>query len=101
MNPTVQRKVYIIEDVHGKNFLPAKEFGDLRVILSGKEELNHAQRKIYHVVESMSAEDSILLVGSPLHIAITAYRALALHKRVNFLVWCREEYKYEHRIVEI
>lgn len=97
----MNRKVYIIEDVHGKNFLPAKEFGDLRVILTGKEILHHAQHKIYAAVESMAPDDYILLVGSPLHIAITSFRALTRLKRVNFLVWRREEYRYEHQIVEV
>jgi hypothetical protein len=100
-NLNMNRKVYIIEDANGKNFLPAKEFGELRVILTGREDLHHAQHKIYAAIEAMNPEDFILLVGSPLHIAITSYRALTKHKRINFLVWCREEYKYDHRIVEI
>lgn len=100
-NLNMNRRVYIIEDAHGKNFLPAKEFGDLRVILTGKEDLSHAQNKIWAAVEAMQPDDFVLLVGSPLHIAITSHYALVRFKKINFLVWNRECYKYDHRIVEI
>jgi len=97
----MKNKVYIIEDAGGKNFLPAKDFGELHVILSGREPIERAQDKIRLALASMVGSDYLLLVGSPLHIAIASFRALNRFGKVNFLVWNREHYRYDHHTVEI
>jgi len=97
----MKNKVFIIEDVSGKNFLPAKDFGELHVILSGRESIERAQDKIRLALANMVESDYLLLVGSPLHIAIASFRALNRFGKVNFLVWDRDHYKYNHQTVEI
>jgi hypothetical protein len=97
----MNRTVYIVEDSPGKNFLPAKEFGLLRVMLTGREEINVAQDKLRLVMTNMVEDDFLLLVGSPVHIAMASFRVLNRFGKANFLVWNREEYKYDHRIVKL
>jgi hypothetical protein len=94
--------VYVIQDVPGKNLLPAKEFGKLHVILSGKEVTQHAVWKLADDLSRMTSEDYLLLIGHPINIAIASHIALtALSGRVNFLVWDRVNYKYEKQEVEL
>jgi len=90
----MKNKVYIIEDAGGKNFLPAKEFGELHVILSGREPIDRAQDKIRLALANMVESDFLLLVGSPLHIAIAAFTVLNRFGKANVLVWNQEAYKY-------
>lgn len=90
------KTVFIIENVSGKNFLPAKEFGDLRVILTGKEDVDQALNKIRHSLVAMKCDDFILLVGSPVHIALTCHYVLSSFKEINMLVWNRDFYRYDH-----
>lgn len=90
------KTVFIIENVSGKNFLPAKEFGELRVILTGKEDVDQALDKIRHSLITMKSSDFILLVGSPVHIALTCHYVLASFKEINMLVWNRDFYRYDH-----
>jgi len=95
------KTVFIIEDVKGKNFLPAKEFGDLRVILTGKEDVDQAMDKIRHTLVNMTADDYLLLVGSPIHIALASHYVLKAFGRANFLVWCRDYYRYNCEEIRI
>ena len=87
--------VFVIEDARGKNLLPAMEHGELRVILSGKEEPWQAMEKLREGLSRMTSDDSLLLIGNPLHIAIASHVAFTrLGGKVRFLTWDRNRYAY-------
>ncbi|TAK94337.1 hypothetical protein EPO05_06480 [Patescibacteria group bacterium] len=94
------RTVFVIQDVNGKNLLPAGEHGKLRVILSGREDPETAMSKLQDAMEGFTSIDFLLLIGSPINIALAAHIALRKLGSVNFLVWDRTNYRYNiERIV--
>lgn len=88
--------VYIIQRSPGKNFDPAKEFGKLTIILDGTETPSAAYQKLLSTLKEFKQEDYLLLVGSPLNIAISAIVADSFNPafELQFLVWDKEHYKY-------
>lgn len=90
-------KVFVIMDVPGKNLLPAKEYGDLRVILHGKENNVTAYSKLDQVLSvEFSEKDFLLLIGNPIFIAMASSILTEYHPigKIQFLVWDRQQYKY-------
>jgi hypothetical protein len=95
------RTVFVIQD-SGKNLLPAREFGKLQVMLTGKETTEHATLKIEEHLAFMRPDDYLLLIGNPLFIAIASAKAFdQCDGSVNFLLWEREEYRYRIERVEL
>ena len=91
----MKNTVYVIMDSHGKNLLPAKEFGDLRVMLKGDESPTEATNKLERALSEMSHDDHLLLIGNPVFIALASHIALTkLDGEVKLLVWDRESYSY-------
>ena len=99
----MKSRVFIIQDSAGKNFEPAKEFGELTIILTGRETVIEAINRLEHYLESFTGDDYLLLVGSPLFIGIASALAwnLCLSGHIQFLVWDREHYKYNVEKVEL
>ena len=95
-------RVFVIQDVHGKNLLPAKEHGALEVILSGRENPQDAEHKLRESLCRMTDQDFLLLIGSPLNIALASHIALSLLEgKINFLVWDRIHYIYQLERIEL
>lgn len=88
------RTVFVIQEVNGKNLLPAKDHGELNVILSGHETAEVATAKLRYAISAMTSADFLLLIGSPRNIAIAGHLALTKLKDVNFLIWDRNKYSY-------
>ena len=98
--------VYAIQEVRGKNLLSATEFGDLKFILSPRENIMFETRdvvdQIHSKLENFSDEDYLLLIGDPIAIGIaTHYAALNNDSYVRFLKWDNREYKYYAVEVEL
>ena len=73
--------VYAIQEVRGKNLLSATEFGELKFILSPRENIMFETRdvveQIHNKLQNFSDEDYLLLIGDPIAIGIaTHYAAL-------------------------
>lgn len=90
----IPRLVYIIQDGSGKNFLPAEAFGKIRVVLPVFRDPAQLPALLENGLRDMHADDCLLLVGSPIAIACAAVIAFRKFPTVNFLVWDRQDYKY-------
>ena len=96
--------VYIVQDSPGKNFLPAKKFGTLRVLLTPHE----ACGSIYSVISvlnkklcNVTKDDYLLLVGDPVLIGLVSAIALDVTDGyISFLRWNRSMYEYKPEHVE-
>lgn len=92
------RTVYVPYD-DGKNLEPAKEFGEICILLSPKDikqGYDHIVDLLDNRLNNISSEDYLVLIGDPIVIAITAHIALELtNGTVNMLKWDRIKYKYE------
>ncbi|UOF78074.1 hypothetical protein [Caudoviricetes sp.] len=93
------RTVFVIQNVEGKNLLPAKDYGEITIVLSGKETPDIASEKLRRSFESMRADDYLLLIGHPLNIGIACHLAFCKFPVVNFLVWDRDHYRYNRQLV--
>lgn len=92
-------KVFVIQDSPGKNLGPAKEYGDLTIMLHGDENSISASSKLLHHLEDFNpAMDFLLLIGNPVFIAIASMILTSVahetRQRIKVLVWDREHYKY-------
>lgn len=97
--------VYIVQDSFGKNLAPAREYGDMLIIL----DRNDAQYPIDFLVEKLNrklsgitSKDYLLLIGDPIAIGIAT--SIALHNTrgmLQVLRWDREHYKYEVKEIRI
>src|SRR5436309_13475819 len=84
-------KVLIIQDVEGKNLLPARDHGEIEVILTGKEEKLVAYGRLADRISMMRRNDFLLLIGNPIYIGIAMHVALTLLRgKINVLVWDRK-----------
>lgn len=88
------RTVFVIQHVEGKNLAPARDYGEIQIILSGKESARVATEKLTEVFKRMRPDDYVLLIGHPLNIAIAGHIVFTKHAVVNFLVWDRDHYRY-------
>lgn len=97
--------VYIVQDSFGKNLAPAREYGDMLIIL----DRNDAQHTIDFLVEKLrkklsaiTPQDYLLLIGDPIAIGIAT--SIALHNNCGILQvlrWDREHYKYDVKEIRI
>jgi len=91
----MKNTVYVVMDSPGKNLLPAREYGNLHVMLTGKENNQQAIVKLEHALRDIRPDDYLLLIGNPVFIALASHIAFTLcDGRVNLLVWDRESYSY-------
>jgi hypothetical protein len=88
-------RVFAICAPSGKNLEPAKDYGELTVMLDGNENPTVAQEKLFKHLRSFTSNDYLLLIGSPVLIAIACVLAFRIsHPHVKLLVWNKENYKY-------
>jgi hypothetical protein len=92
--------VYVVQHSPGKDLMPAKEYGPLRILLSKNDtRTQHFEGIINSLQQGLSRfrpEDYLLLIGDPVAIAIAAH--IAMHNTRGFLRllrWNRETYSYE------
>ena len=98
--------VYAIQEVKGKNLLSATEFGELKFLLSPREnimfETEDVVDQIHRKLKDFSDDDYLLLIGDPVAIGIaTHYAAVNNDSYVKFLKWDNREYKYYSVEVEL
>ena len=91
--------VYVIQEVKGRNILPAKEYGDLvlllsegsQVVLSSQPTVNKLRRKL----RDYNDNDYLLLIGDPVAMGIACAIASDVNRgRIQCLKWDRMELKY-------
>lgn len=95
--------VYIVQDSPGRNFLPARDFGELKVLLS-KHDGNLPPDKITQLLKKRLEEirytDYLVLVGSPVAIGLCVHVALQRVPEINVLMWDRVKYVYRQHTLE-
>ena len=95
-------KVFVIQDSPGKNLTPARDFGEIFVMLRGKESSEEAFERLSRLMVNMLPADYLLLIGNPVYIAIASHIAFAVCEgKVNLLLWDREKQLYRCETVEI
>jgi hypothetical protein len=96
----MKSKVYVVMDVKGKNLLPARDYGELHILLTGEESNEQAFIKLEDSLLYMDKTDYILLIGHPIFIAMTSAVAFSYFNTIKFLVWERDKYKYKVEVLE-
>lgn len=92
--------VYVIQEVVGRNMLPATEFGEISVLLpAGQVTFSIAPTiaKLKGLLRSFTKDDYLLLSGDPVAIGLActiASRYGDSDGEVNLLKWDRQEMRY-------
>ncbi|MBE16845.1 MAG: hypothetical protein CL867_11410 [Cytophagaceae bacterium] len=91
-------KVYVVQEVSGKNLLPAASYGELEFLVPPLTNLMFETEatvsKIRTALRGFTEDDYLLLVGDPVCIGIATHYAAEECEEVNFLKWDNREYKY-------
>lgn len=88
-------KVFVVQDSPGKNLLPARDHGEMEVILSGNESIPQSVRRLTEALTNFKEGDSLLLVGNPMHIGIATHIVATMtNGKFAVLIWDRHGYKY-------
>ena len=83
--------VYAIQEVSGKNYLPAADYGEIKFLVPPKTNIMFSSED---TVQKFNSEDYILLVGDPICIGVATYYAANKSQKVKFLKWDNREFKY-------
>lgn len=96
-------RVFVVQDPDGKEIIEARQYGELHVILTGKEDTQTAMRKLRRALDNFQPQDFLLPIGKSINMGmamIVAQRALeigALEPKnvvLKCLIWRREAYSY-------
>ena len=90
--------VYVVQEVPGRNLVPAHKYGDLELLLPAKTklmlstgpEVNRLKRKLL----DFSDDDYLLLMGDPAAIGICCAIAAQKNGRYSVLKWDRQHMTY-------
>tara|TARA_R100000234_G_scaffold46829_1_gene27996 strand:- start:17594 stop:17896 length:303 start_codon:yes stop_codon:yes gene_type:complete len=90
--------VYIVQEVKGRNVLPAQQYGELELMLPPGDIVLSSQptiKRLRNKLKNFSDKDYILTMGDPIAIALSGIIASQNNNgRVKFLKWDRQEKKY-------
>tara|TARA_R100000808_G_C2074539_1_gene100743 strand:+ start:107 stop:427 length:321 start_codon:yes stop_codon:yes gene_type:complete len=90
--------VFVVQEVHNKNLLPAKKFGSLKLMLPpGNIVLSAVPtvRRLRKALKDYTIKDYILLIGDPIAIALAGSIASEMNAgKVNYLKWDRQSLDY-------
>tara|TARA_R110002020_G_scaffold94037_1_gene226658 strand:+ start:3506 stop:3841 length:336 start_codon:yes stop_codon:yes gene_type:complete len=90
--------VYIVQEVVGRNLVPAQKYGELvpllpaktNLMLSTGPEVSMLKRKLVN----FNDDDYLLLIGDPAAIGICCAVAASINNRFSVLKWDRQEMTY-------
>ncbi len=89
--------VYVVQEVPGKNILPAQKFGTLIPLVSYHIGLfpDTATQEIQRKLHNFSDQDYLLLIGDPVAIGLATGIALINNKgKAQLLKWDRQQKEY-------
>ncbi len=93
----MREKVFITQDT-GHNIESARQYGELKVLLSFKDVASGTKSMIdllYKRLKDVSPEDYILCVGDPIAIGLAVHIAMKYTQgKINFLKWDRVRMVY-------
>ena len=94
------KNVFVVQET-GKNIAPAREFGNICVMLQ-HQDVSAGPKRMQTVIttffesRNLSPEDYLLCIGDPVAIGIATHLALKNTKgRINMLRWDRTGFQYE------
>jgi hypothetical protein len=99
-------KVYVVQEVYGRDFMPAKKFGELVPLLQADTQIylsaTPAVRRLTRHLSKFTDEDYLLLVGDPVLIGIAVSIACAANRgKVKLLKWDKRNMDYHAVSVDI
>jgi hypothetical protein len=100
-------KVYVVQDQKDRNLAPAMDYGELRPVLDVEDEpriLNvpAITHKIKRQLQRFTQNDYLVLIGSPVAIAIAAaYVADLTGGRFKLLKWDNKDRRYYPLTVDL
>ena len=91
--------VFIVQEVSGRNVVPAKKYGDLKLLLPERTNLMLSTaptvRKLRRELSDYNDEDYLLLMGDPAAIGLACAVAASTNQgRFKVLKWDRQEGLY-------
>lgn len=96
-------KVYIIQDIPGRNFEPAREHGEIEILLSKNEGYLRGQElfdKLETKLREFDDDDFLLTSGSPMAIGIATYLCLTYVDVLFMLAWDGKHYRYNVETID-
>jgi hypothetical protein len=97
---------YVVQESPDKNLLPARDFGEICVMLT----MSDVRKGYDHCIKTLSdkfdhfrhEKDFLILTGDPIFIGVAMVFANHLSEgHVQVLRWDREHYRYNHIDVKI
>lgn len=96
------RTVYVVQDPNGKDISDARDFGKLKLLLTGHETIREAAAVLRDKLSNFTEQDYLLMIGSAINMGLAAHIALsATNGKANFLVWSKESWSYKVESVNI
>lgn len=90
--------VYIVQESIGKNFISAKEFGELDVLLPHGQIVLSPGPTVFRLrkkLQNFCDQDFLLCIGDPIAIALASMVAASVNNgKVNFLKWDKKTEQY-------
>lgn len=91
--------VWVTQEVPGRNLTPARQFGELRLLLPSRQILLAPEQAIKTLYEKLSGQnlddDYLVLIGDPIAIGMSVFVAAECNGGViNVLKWDRETRSY-------
>ncbi len=90
--------VYIVQESIGKNFISAKEFGELDILLPQGQIILSPGPTVFRLrkkLHSYNDNDYLLCIGDPIAIALASMVAASINNgKVNFLKWDKQTGQY-------
>jgi|TARA_R100001163_G_C5047524_1_gene184691 hypothetical protein len=97
--------VYAIQEVKGRNLLPAAEFGEVQFLLPATSNIMFAPaptvNRLRYALKDFTEDDYLLLIGDPLAIGVATAVANQHARKIKFLKWDNRQYKYYPVEVEL
>ena len=90
--------VYIVQEVPGRNLVPAAKYGELELLLPAKTNLMLSTgpevARLKRQLLDFSDDDYLLLIGDPAAIGLCCAIAASINGRFSVLKWDRQEMTY-------
>ncbi len=97
--PLMSGKVFVVQEVSGRNILSAEKYGELELLLPNNSQIvlssGPTVRRLSQKLKNFSDDDYLLLMGDPSAIGIACAIASSNNRgRFKCLKWDKREFRY-------
>mgnify|MGYP001174398327 FL=1 len=97
--PLMSGKVFVVQEVSGRNILSAEKYGELELLLPNNSQIvlssGPTVRRLNQKLKNFSDDDYLLLMGDPSAIGIACAIASSNNRgRFKCLKWDKREFRY-------